>query len=119
MRIIVHLAFAVSILITSAVFAQEDLPSQVHFVNVNVFNGADDKLHAVDVLVEGNLIKAIGKDIAVRADAVVIDGGGRTLMPGLIDSHSHFNMNANGGVRAMEAMRWDEIASRAAAQAQD
>jgi imidazolonepropionase-like amidohydrolase len=40
-------------------------------------------------LVEGNLIKKIAPEI--KADgAEVIDGSGRTLMPGLIDSHVHF-----------------------------
>ncbi len=42
------------------------------------------------VLVEGNLIKKVAKgDIETRDDAKVIDGGGRTLMPGLIDMHTH------------------------------
>jgi imidazolonepropionase-like amidohydrolase len=72
------------------------------------------------VLIEGNLIRAISAgEIETRSGATVIDGSGRTLMPGLIDSHSHLNMNANGGVNVMEGMRWDEIASRAAAQAQE
>jgi imidazolonepropionase-like amidohydrolase len=40
-------------------------------------------------------------------------------MPGLIDSHSHLNMTAPGGVTSMEGMRWDEIGARAAAAAQE
>ena len=41
------------------------------------------------MLVEGNLIKDVSTD-AIEADgAAVIDGGGRTLMPGLIDAHWH------------------------------
>lgn len=39
------------------------------------------------VLVRGNKIAAIGD--AAGAGATVIDGGGRTLMPGLIDAHTH------------------------------
>jgi imidazolonepropionase-like amidohydrolase len=39
------------------------------------------------VLVRGNAIAAIGPGAAASASATVIDGGGRTLMPGLIDAH--------------------------------
>ena len=42
-----------------------------------------------DVLIKGNLIKQIGKGLKADRQTTVIDGGGRTLMPGLIDMHSH------------------------------
>ena len=74
------------------VSAAEDKPQpQVLFTNVNVFDGKSDKLaEGMSVLVEGNLIKKIAKgDTEVRDDAKVIDGGGRTLMPGLMDAHVH------------------------------
>ena len=101
--------------------ADDDSPPQTLFTNVNIFNGTDERLYENhQVLVEGNLIRAISAgEIETRDGATIIDGGARTLMPGLIDSHSHLNMNANGGVNVMEGMRWDEIASRAAAQAQE
>ena len=66
-------------------------PPQTLFTNVKVFNGTDNKLSNVDVLVEGNLIKAIGKKVKGRKDATVIDGGGCTLMPGLIEMHVHYS----------------------------
>jgi imidazolonepropionase-like amidohydrolase len=74
------------------------------------------------VLVTGNLISQVSDEplsVIASTNMTIIDGGGRTLMPGLIDSHSHFNMNADGGVSAMEGMRWDEIGARAAAAAQE
>ena len=53
----------------------------------------------MSVLVEGNLIKKTAKgQIAADADAKVIDGGGRTLMPGLIDGHAHMMINADYGL---------------------
>ena len=36
-------------------------PAVTLFKNVKVFNGSDDKLIDADVLVEGNLIKQVGK----------------------------------------------------------
>jgi imidazolonepropionase-like amidohydrolase len=43
------------------------------------------------VLVEGDRIKAVGRqaDIAVPAGAEVIDCGAQTVLPGLVDAHSH------------------------------
>lgn len=64
--------------------------SVILITNVNVFDGKGDKLiKGMSVLVEGNKISKIDKDIAVPDSATVIDGGGRTLMPGLIDMHYH------------------------------
>ncbi len=89
-------------------------PPQTLFRNVKVFDGVEDKLHDVDVLVEGNLIKSVGKNLTAAENVTEIDGGGRTLMPGLIDAHTHMYMNIEGGVPAMEAATWDEIGARAA-----
>ncbi len=43
----------------------------------------------VDVLVTGDRIATIGPGLAAPAGATVIDLGGRTLLPGLIDAHVH------------------------------
>lgn len=42
-----------------------------------------------EVLVRGNTIAEVRRDAIPPGDAEVIDLGGRTLMPGLIDLHSH------------------------------
>src|SRR5262249_45538488 len=65
-------------------------PTATLFKNVNVFDGKSDKLTAsTSVLVVGSKIEKIGGDIAAPEKATVIDAGGRTLMPGLIDAHWH------------------------------
>lgn len=65
--------------------------SQILINNVNVFDGENDKLAMkMNVLVEDNLIKTISAEsINHEKDALIIKGEGRTLMPGLIDMHSH------------------------------
>ena len=68
--------------------AQDSEHSQVLFTNVNIFNGTDGELIGADVLVEGNLIKEIGQNLQASG-ATIVDGGGRTLMPGLMDAHVH------------------------------
>jgi imidazolonepropionase-like amidohydrolase len=106
----------------SAVAQEEKSKPQVLFTNVNVFDGKSDRLEeGMSVLVEGNLIKKVAKgDIEAGADATVIDGGGRTLMPGLIDSHVHLtHMILEGGLTAWEAATWEEIGAITAAAARE
>ena len=63
------------------------------FRDVRIFDGDGDQLSAPsNVLVKGNRIERISTDplpVAPGGNTVVVDGGGRTLMPGLIDMHWH------------------------------
>lgn len=101
--------------------AQEEKPKpQVLFTNVNIFDGKSDTLtEGMSVLVEGNLIKKIAKGNIEADGATVIDGGGRTLMPGLIDSHVHINMYKDGTLPTLQDTTWEEIGARAAKLAQE
>ena len=64
--------------------------AQTLIKNCNVFDGENEKLKkGMDVLVEGNLIKKIGKRLSANAGATVIDAKGKILIPGLIDAHWH------------------------------
>ncbi|WP_454789039.1 amidohydrolase family protein [Mycolicibacterium lutetiense] len=61
------------------------------FRNVKIFDGHSDRLSAPsNVRVRGNRIERISTEaLPEEPGATVIDGGGRTLMPGLIDNHWH------------------------------
>ena len=98
--------------------AGQDAPSRILFQNVNVFDGVNDGLQDVDVLVENGMIVEVG-EIGAAANATVIDGGGRTLMPGLIDSHVHFNLNPGLTLTELQGKTWEEIGARAAYAAQE
>lgn len=77
--------------------AEESKPQQMLFTNVNVFDGFADKLAMdTDVLIEGNHIVEVGNSISAPG-ATVIDGGGRTLTPGLIDMHTHVTFETTAG----------------------
>ena len=72
---------------------EEEPPQQVLITNVNVWEGTSDGLmNGVDVLVTDNLISEVGGSISPPSGATVIDGGGRTLIPGLIEMHSHLSI---------------------------
>ena len=83
---------------TQTALAKLPQPTGVIFENVRIFNGTSVQLSAPShVLVVENVIKTISTSpIADPADTSVtrIAGGGRTLMPGLIDAHSHISIMA-------------------------
>lgn len=81
-------------MLSGAAIAQQPSapPSEVLFRNVKVFNGRAMQPAPTNVLVRGNTIAAIG-NAASSATATVIEGNGRTLMPGLIDNHAHLTFN--------------------------
>ena len=94
-------------------------PDQIMFTNVNVFDGVSESLDMnTNVLVEGNQIVAVGQSITLPEGAEVINGGGKTLMPGLIDMHSHLAISSTSLV-AFESSTWEEIGARTAAVALD
>jgi len=50
------------------------------------------------VIIEGSKIKAVGKALEIPRGARVIDATGKTIMPGLIDSHIHISGMKTPGV---------------------
>ncbi len=62
--------------------------------NVRVFDGKGDSLSdPTNVLIRGEMIAEIAPNAEAPPEARHIDGGGRTLMPGLIDTHTHLQWN--------------------------
>jgi hypothetical protein len=58
--------------------------------NVMIWDGEEDARFAGEVLIEGNRIQAVARgasQIARDRASGVIDGGGMTLMPGLVEGH--------------------------------
>lgn len=69
---------------------------QVLINNVRIFDGNSDQLSdGMNILIEGKLIQKITKDaIKPNAGASIINGGGRVLTPGFIDTHTHLALVA-------------------------
>lgn len=89
-KIRILIASGILALSCMSIQAEEAAGNLVVIRNVNVFDGVNENLKTdVDVLIEGNLIKSIGSSLDVPVGSLVIEGGGRTLMPGLHDMHTH------------------------------
>ncbi|MGQ0672369.1 MAG: amidohydrolase family protein [Hyphomicrobium sp.] len=71
--------------------AQAAVPQSYVLRNLKLFDGLAQKLRdGVTVLVEGERIAGVESGrVESPEGALVIDCGGRTLMPGLIDAHTH------------------------------
>jgi imidazolonepropionase-like amidohydrolase/Tol biopolymer transport system component len=64
----------------------------VAFTNARIISmKGNEVIENGTVLVEGNKIKAVGKNISIPSGTKVIDCSGKTIMPGMIDAHAHGN----------------------------
>ena len=59
-----------------------------------VFDGTGAAAKVQDVLVQGERISAVGKNLRLPEGAVRVDGRGKTLIPGLHDLHTHLRSPA-------------------------
>jgi imidazolonepropionase-like amidohydrolase len=84
-----HLIVALIVLGAFSTSHAEERTSRIFITNVNVWDGSSKTVSNADVLIEGNLIKSVAANMKVPAGTNVVDGGGRTLMPGLIEMHAH------------------------------
>jgi DNA-binding GntR family transcriptional regulator len=96
-------------------WSREQQPRTVAIEHVDVL-GLPGLTSDQTVVVSGGLVRALGSSatVAVPPDALVVDGRGKTLMPGLVDMHTHTQLSeghyildlANGvtSVREMDGM---------------
>ena len=114
-------ALILTVLLACSQFSLAENSQQIVFENVRVWDGNSKAMAGpTTVLVEANIIKGIGAAVQASQGAQIIDGEGKTLMPGLIDSHVHLTHTfALGGVKGFEAATWEEIGSYATASARE
>jgi imidazolonepropionase-like amidohydrolase len=67
--------------------------ARILFTNVKVLDGSGAEPFPAKVLVEGNRIKSVTpvSEVLPAEGADLVDGGGATLMPGLVEAHSHIS----------------------------
>lgn len=85
--------------------------SEVLFTNVRVLDGSGEgHPYAGSVRVRGNRIVQVGRSTAAMpaGDALVIDGAGATLMPGMCEAHTHFSWNDAATLGDIQVMPLEE-----------
>ncbi|HEY2612069.1 MAG TPA: amidohydrolase family protein [Reyranella sp.] len=96
-----------AVLLTFCASAVAQSETTTLFQNVRVFDGKSGTVSAPsNVLIKGNIIASVSSaDIAVdpKASPTIIAGGGRVLMPGLIEAHWHAMMVAPTFATALTA----------------
>jgi imidazolonepropionase-like amidohydrolase len=68
--------------------------------NATVLTGTGTRIDNADVLLVDGKISAVGSGISAPAGAVIVDGTGRWVTPGLIDIHSHLGVYPSPDVAA-------------------
>lgn len=65
-----------------------------------ILDGKGGQIENGEVLLRDGKIVAVGQTVDAPADAVVVDGRGKWVTPGVIDAHSHMGNYAAPGVQA-------------------
>jgi imidazolonepropionase-like amidohydrolase len=67
--------------------------ARILFTDIAIFDGTGTAPFPGEVLVEGNRIRAVAKGFEQidRAGAAIVEGGGATLMPGMVEAHAHLS----------------------------
>jgi imidazolonepropionase-like amidohydrolase len=68
--------------------------------NATVLVGDGRRLEGADVLLEDGEVARVGTGLDAPRGAVVVDGTGKWVTPGLIDVHSHLGVYASPGLNA-------------------
>jgi imidazolonepropionase-like amidohydrolase len=88
--------------------------------DVRLIDGlAEDARNGVDILVDGARITSVGAHDpghVIDPSTTIVNGAGRTLLPGLIDAHAHYTFDPTEGSLQAIARRSDAAILEAAAK---
>lgn len=68
--------------------------------NATIMTAAGPELTGASILLQDGKIVAVGTSVNAPADATVVDGTGKFVTPGIIDSHSHIGVYSAPGTFA-------------------
>lgn len=65
--------------------------------NAKVFTSAHQVYEKADILINGQHIEKVGENLPIPDGAQIIDAAGLTVIPGIVDAHSHVGTFGVGG----------------------
>ncbi len=86
---------------------------RIAFTNARIVTmSGDEVIERGTLVVEGNRISAVGASgsVQVPADATVVDAAGKTIVPGLIDTHAHMHY---ASMEFHPQQKWEYVAQLA------
>lgn len=102
---LLYLSIICTLPIVSAQAQTSSAPSETLIRNATVLTITKGVLTNTDVLIRNGKIAGVGKGLTAGANARVIDGTGKFVMPGIIDAHSHSMLDTiNEGTLAVTSM---------------
>jgi imidazolonepropionase-like amidohydrolase len=72
----------------------------IAITNVTIMTAAGDTIEGGSIVLKGGSIVDLGKSPSIPKDAKRIDGSGRFITPGIIDTHSHIGVYSSPGTDA-------------------
>jgi imidazolonepropionase-like amidohydrolase len=96
-------ACVIAVLLLFGLAPRAQAPKHLALVGGMLLTGYDvPQVHRAAVLIEGNKIVQAGpaSEVRIPADATVIDTSGRTMLPGLIETHGHLIVLGHGNYAA-------------------
>src|SRR4051794_19717416 len=97
----------VAVIVTAVSWAQSPSPSPSPLKTVVIHAGrlldvkTGKMLTGQTIVIQGDKITQVGAEAQVPADATVIDLPNATVLPGLIDAHTHITFNQNFGYSSL------------------
>ncbi|MET0849597.1 MAG: amidohydrolase family protein, partial [Candidatus Rokuibacteriota bacterium] len=92
--------------------------TSVLFTNVRIIDGTGAQPYPGEVLVQGNRISRVGRgprslpsvgpSVGPSSGITVIDGAGATLMPGMVEAHTHFSWNDAANLSDLQRLPLEE-----------